>query len=98
MPDPPHNLETQVVGELDRRLAEEAEAILEVAEMTLAEMDEAGLRPGPVADLRAAAKAQSGRRRPRAEDHAEAAEDLTDDQRQAVVEALATPSAEEPKP
>jgi hypothetical protein len=91
----PANVETQVVGELERRRAEEAAAIAELAEMTVAEMDEAVLRPCPAEDLRQEAKERSGRRRPRPEDVEAAAEQLPEEQRQAVTEAVEAATTEE---
>lgn len=91
----PLNVETQMVGEVDRRRRLEEEAVAAVSEMTVSELEEAGLRPGPAEDLRRGAQQQSGRRRPRREDVAEAADSLTEEQRQALADAVPTTSDEE---
>ncbi len=94
--DHPHTTETQVTGELDRRLAEEAAAIEAAAEMTAKEMKEAGLDEGPVADLKEAAKEATGRRRPKPAEVVEVAEEqLSEEERRALEAAIETKPKED---
>ena len=98
MHQPDHTTEPQVIGEADRRRAEEREALESAASMTVAEMKAQGLDDGPVADLKTAAKAATGKARPTAAEVARVGEDLPETERVAIEKAVNPAESKETTP